>query len=396
MLSISKEVYSKIQTPSQIREIFEESREIKKIHGENNVFDFSLGNPVVSPPKEFLSALESILKEDVVGRHGYINHQGLLEVREKVSYYLKYRYDNDILPKNIVMTVGAAGAINVALRSIINDGDEVILLVPYFLEYDYYIHNCRASVKYASLNKEFDIDIDKIEQVLSNKTRAIIINSPNNPTGKIFSTDKMKKLGKLLSNYEEKYDTKIYMIYDSPYDQLIYNEKFLNPFQIYNRIIYVGSFSKDFGIAGERLGYIAMDNEIEDIELLVSAFIYNNRVLGFVNAPALMQRAISKMNHLVINPEPYKRKKDLITKILKEAGYKFIEPDGGIFVFPKSPIKDDIKFCRELARQHQIFVVPGSSFGCKGHFRLSFSASESCIEGAAEGFRKGNTLFQKI
>ena len=395
MLSISKEIYSKIQTPSKIREIFEESKEIKRVNGNDGVFDFSLGNPVVDPPTEFLTALEGIVKEDIMGKYGYINHQGLLETREKVSHYLNVRYDSKVLSKHIVMTVGAAGAINVSLRSIINDGDEVILLTPYFLEYDHYVHNCRGIVKYAPLDRNFDIDLEEIKQVLSPKTRAIVINSPNNPTGKIFSTEKMKALGELLNNHENEHNSKIYMVYDSPYEQLLYNEKFLNPFQVYNRTIYIGSFSKDFGIAGERLGYIATDCKVEDVDLLISACVYNNRVLGFVNAPALMQRAISKMDNLIVNPEPYKKKKELITSILKEAGYKFLEPDGGIFLFPKSPIEDDLKFCRDLAQNHNIFVVPGSSFGRKGHFRLSFSTSDSCILGAAAGFREAYKTFMK-
>lgn len=395
MLSISKEIYSKIQKPSKIREIFEESKEIKKVYGNDGVCDFSLGNPVVNPPIEFLNALESTVKEDIVSKHGYINHQGLLETRENVSDYLNNRYNSNVLSKHVVMTVGAAGAINVSLRSIINDDDEVILLTPYFLEYDYYVHNCRGIVKYAQLDQDFDINLEEISKVLSPKTRAIIINSPNNPTGKIFSTKKVKALSNLLNNHENEHKSKIYMIYDSPYEQLLYNEKFLNPFHVYDRTIYIGSFSKDFGIAGERLGYIAIDSKVEDIDLLISACVYNNRVLGFVNAPALMQRAISKMKSLIINPEPYKKKKELITSILRKAGYSFVEPDGGIFLFPKSPIEDDIKFCEYLARNHQIFVVPGSSFGCKGYFRLSFSTSDSCILESDAGFTEAYENFTK-
>lgn len=383
---ISNYLKEKVSQGSWIRKLFDEGIRLKQIYGADNVFDFSLGNPVVDPPQELHDVLLQILQESKAGIHQYIPNQGLPETRAKVAEFLKERFKKSFSAANVVMTVGAGGGMNVVLKSILNPGEEVILLRPYFVEYDYYVENNGGKVVYSELDPEFQLDVANIEAAITPKTKAIILNSPHNPTGTVLTQESVDALGELLARKGQD-GQHIYLLYDDPYGQLVYDVEPPNPCAAYEKTVIVSSFSKDLGIAGERLGYIGIPDEMEGASVLTPAFVFSNRILGFVNAPALMQRAIARMDSLIVEPAEYRKRRDAMVSVLREAGFDFIQPEGSIFVFPKSPIEDDVAFCQFAAQEHRILIVPGSGFGRKGYFRLSFSVSLEQIERSREPFK---------
>lgn len=366
---------------SWIRKLFDEGARLKKELGEEQVFDFSIGNPITKPPKTFTKAL---LEEAASGNHGYVETQGLPETRLRVAQFLTSRYATEFNPDHIIMTVGAGGALNIVLKSILNCGEEVILLAPYFAEYESYIKNYGGKVVRCLLTSQFKIDIEAVSKAITPKTKAIIINTPHNPTGTILSQKNLNDVGALLKQEGERIGKPIYMIFDEPYSQLIYDAMQANPFLSYPYVVLVSSFSKDLGIAGERLGYIGLNKNIPGANLLTSAFVYSNRTLGFVNAPVLMQRAIAKMTDFTMDINAYKDRRNLIVDVLEEAGFEFAMPRGGFFVFPKAPISDDIKFCIHAAQKYNLLLVPSSGFGLSGYFRVSFSVPIEQIKKSRE------------
>ncbi|MBY8912659.1 pyridoxal phosphate-dependent aminotransferase [Bacillus sp. YC2] len=380
---LSKEVTENLQKGSWIRRLFDEGARLKKEYGADKVFDFSIGNPVTEPPEAFKKALRETAE---AGRHGYIQNQGLPEAREKVARFLSKRFEADISSKHVVMTVGAGGALNVALKSILNPDEEVILLAPYFAEYKAYVENYRGKPVICPLTDTFEIDIEAVRKAITPQTKGLILNTPHNPTGTVLTQNNINELGSLLKEAEEKHGKSIYILFDEPYSQLIYGEEQANPFQAYHRVILVSSFSKDLGIAGERLGYIGLDGQMPERDLLTDAFVYCNRTLGFVNAPVMMQRTVAEMDDLTIDAAPYRKRRDLIVDILAEAGFDFEMPTGGFFVFPKSPIEDEVEFCMHAAQKYKLLIVPGSGFGRSGYFRLSFSVSLEQIKNSREIF----------
>jgi aspartate aminotransferase len=386
--SISTRLAQDLKKGSWIRRLFDEGRRLKEIHGADAVFDFSLGNPIVEPPKAFRDALEQVVAETTPGNHRYIENQGLRSTRQKVAEYLNGRLGTDIRPETTVMTVGAAGALNVALRALLDAGDEVVLLTPYFVEYDYYVTNSGGKVVHCPLAEDFTIDLDALARALSARTRAVIVNTPHNPTGTVLTQANLDAFGQLLKDAEARYGGAIYLLYDDPYSQLVYDCVPPNPFTSYPRTLLASSFSKDLGIAGERLGYIGVDSRMEDAELVTSALVFCNRSLGFVNAPLLVQRVIARMSALTVEQSGYRSRRDRMVAILQEAGYDFRVPQGGFFIFPKSPIGDDVEFCMTAARDFRVLLVPGTGFGRAGHFRLSYSVPLEQIERSREPFQK--------
>lgn len=333
---LSREIEENLNKGSWIRKLFDEGARLKKEFGDDQVFDFSLGNPIVEPPEAFKRAL---IEEAEKGNHGYIQNQGLAAAREKVAQFLASRFEAKFSAERVVMTVGAGGALNVALKSIVNPGDEVIILAPYFAEYKLYIENYGGKAVSCPLTSRFEIDIDAVRQSITPKTKGLILNTPHNPTGTVLSQKNIDDLGALLKEIEEKSGQTIYVLFDEPYSQFIYDEELANPFQSYHRVILASSFSKDLGIAGERLGYIGLDSKMPDAGLLINAFVYCNRTLGFVNAPVMMQRAVARMDDLRVDASAYKERRDLMVDILKEAGFEFEMPKGGFFVFRNRQLK---------------------------------------------------------
>jgi len=286
------------------------------------------------------------------------------------------------------MTVGCAGGINVLLKSMLNRGEEVIVPSPFFWEFKNYIHNCGGVTRFVDSRKDFQLDIDKIEEAITPKTRAILLNSPNNPTGAVYREDNLKELVALLNKKrEEGHD--IYIIADEAYRKLIYdNMELPNLFKMYDLVLAITSHSKDLALAGERIGYIAVSPNIKELDLLVSAMTISIRTLGFVNAPALFQRVVGKFQRSSVSIEDYQKKRDVLYDALVEAGFECVKPMGAFYLFPKSPIPDELEFVRTLQQEERIMVVPGRGFGSKGYFRIAYCVPMDKILSALDGFRR--------
>lgn len=386
-MSISQKMVAFSQHSSWIRKMFEQGTKMKAIHGEANVFDFSLGNPDLPPPPKFDEVLHSLVVSTTQGMHKYMPNAGYFDVREKMAAQVSLEQEVAIGGSELLMTCGAAGALNVVLKSLLDPGDEVILLSPYFVEYNFYVDNHGGVATVVETDAEFDLDLNKIAAAINEKTKAIIINSPNNPTGQIYSAEKIHTLGHLLEAASKKFGT-VYLISDEPYRKIVYEgNKVPSILRNYANSIIVSSFSKDLSLPGERIGYIAIHPDIAEKEALVEALTLANRILGFVNAPALMQRAVAELQDVTVDCSVYARRRELFCSVLRKAGYSFVEPKGAFYIFPKSPIADDVKFSAILQEQ-MILAVPGSGFGMPGYVRLAFCVDESVIERSASGFAR--------
>ncbi|ERN53589.1 pyridoxal phosphate-dependent aminotransferase [Alkalihalophilus marmarensis] len=385
---ISQEIKQNLTQSSWIRKMFEEGQRLKAIHGADKVYDFSLGNPVIDPPKEYFEALKKYAHNPISGGHSYIPNQGLVEAREKVAGHLGDRYgDIGVSHESVIMTSGAAGALNVALRSILNEDDEVIIFTPFFVEYKFYVNNAKGKAVYVPLAEDFTIDLEKLAEHITDRTKAVILNNPHNPTGQLLTQEDLEAFNRLLREKETEHEAMIYVLYDDPYSQLIYDYDAPNPFKAIDRLFYVSSFSKDLGLAGERLGYLAIDSRMEDAGEYMAAFVFANRTLGFGNASVTVQRMISQLPTLTQEQAGYKERRNAMVEVLTDAGFDFVEPKGGFFIFPKSPLADDTAFCKLAAEKFNILLVPGSGFGREGHFRLSYSVSLEQIENSKEAFK---------
>lgn len=367
--------------------MFEEGVELKNEYGIENVYDFSLGNPNLDPPDIFFENLKNLSKTSNSNIHGYMPNSGFESTRKVVAKKLSEESNSNLKSEDIVMTVGAAGALNVVLHSILDPNDEVIIFKPFFPEYKFYVDNHNGISKYCDYNENFEPNLDNFDSLLNKKTKAIILNSPNNPSGITYSKETIIKIVEIIKNYEKKLNTKIYIISDEPYRYLEY-ENTEQPFitTIFERGIIATSFSKDLSLAGERIGYIAVNPINKDKEILISALNFSNRTLGFVNAPAIAQRLIEKSIGSISNIDIYRSKRDLMFENLKSFGYEMVKPSGGFYLFPRSPI-DDIEFCK-LLKNEKILVVPGSGFGAPNYFRISYSVGDDVIKKSLSGFEK--------
>jgi len=386
-MAISEKMRHFAEKSSWIRKMFEEGAKLKSQFGAENVFDFSLGNPDLPPPPEFDTTLQNIAAEIKPGVHAYMPNGGYPWVREAVAARMSSEQNIQVNGADMILTCGAAGALNVVLKALLNPGEEVILLAPYFVEYNFYVDNHGGVSKIVNTDENFNLDFDAIEGGISEKTKAIIINSPNNPTGQIYPKEDLEKLGSLLEAMESKYGTSIYLISDEPYRKIVYTGYTVpSIFTAYRNSIVLSSYSKDLSLPGERIGYMAVHPEIHDKIPLLDAMTLANRILGFVNAPALMQRVVAELQHVSVDCSIYENRREMFCKILEDAGYSFLHPKGAFYLFPKSPI-DDVKFC-EILQDNKILAVPGRGFGSPGYFRLAYCTDEKYIRGAAEGFKK--------
>ncbi|MFH2123615.1 MAG: pyridoxal phosphate-dependent aminotransferase [Pseudomonadota bacterium] len=387
-MSISEKMRAFAEKSSWIRKMFEEGAKMKAQFGAENVFDFSLGNPDVPPPPEFTTVIREIAADQSPGVHAYMPNGGYPWVREKLAARMSLEQGVAVSGNDMLMTCGAAGAINIVMKSLLNPGDEVILLAPYFVEYNFYVDNHGGVSKVVSTDQEFNLDLQAIESALTDRTKAILINSPNNPTGQIYSQESLNALGRLLDEAGKRLGTTIYLIADEPYRKIVFdNHEVGSVFQATRNSIVLSSYSKDLSLPGERIGYVAVHPEIGEKAVLLGALTLANRILGFVNAPALMQRVVAKLQDVSVDSSIYTRRRELFCSILTEAGYDFVPPKGAFYIFPKSPIANDVAFCAIL-QEHKILAVPGQGFGAPGYFRLAFCISDDVIRRSADAFRK--------
>lgn len=394
---ISDKMKGLVKNNSVIREMFEEGKKLKEIYGNDNVYDFSLGNPNVEPPKEVKEAIIEILnKEDPCFVHGYMSNSGYEDVREKIANNLNKKYNTSFSFKNLVMTVGAASGLNIILKSILNPNDEVITFAPYFVEYNNYIKNYDGLVTVISPDTtSFEPNLNEFKNKITKKTKAVIINTPNNPTGVIYSKETIKKLTDILKEKQKEFNHPIFLISDEPYRELAYDGievPFVTNF--YNNTFIVYSYSKSLSLPGERIGYVIIPNELEDSEEMIEAVTIANRIIGSVNAPSLFQRVISYCLDLKVDIDSYNKNRNLLYKIITENNFECIKPQGAFYLFVKSPIDSDTEFCN-IAKKYNLLFVPGSSFACPGYVRIAYCVSYEMIERSEEAFKKlSEAIFQ--
>ena len=388
---IAEKMQNMVKNSSAIRAMFEEGNRLAKIYGPENVFDFSLGNPNVPAPKAVKDAIIEILnEEDPVALHGYTNsNAGYEDVREAVAASLNERFNTSFAGKNIVMTVGAAGGLNVALKILLNPGDEVITFAPYFGEYRSYTANFDGVLVAISPNTEdFQPKLDEFEEKITAKTKAVIVNTPNNPTGVVYSEETIKKMATILEAKQKEFGTDIYLISDEPYRELAYDGVEVPYLTKYYANTIVGySFSKSLSLPGERIGYLVIPDEASDSADLISAASVATRILGFVNAPTLQQKMVVKCLNEQTDISYYDRNRETLYNGLKECGFTCIKPEGAFYLFVKSPVENEKEFC-EAAKKYNILIVPGSSFGCPGYVRMAYCVAYETIVNALPKFKE--------
>ena len=379
---ISKKMENMVANSSAIRAMFEEGNRLRKIYGSENVFDFSLGNPNVPAPDAVKYAIKELLEEeDPVVLHGYTNsNAGYEDVRKAVADSLNERFGTHFGSKNITMTVGAAGGLNVILKSLINPGDEVIAFAPYFGEYRSYTDNYDGVLIEISPNTiDFQPKLDEFEKKITQKTKAVIVNTPNNPTGVVYSEETIQKMASILEKKQKEYGTDIYLISDEPYRELAYDDVEVPYLTKYYANTIVGySYSKSLSLPGERIGYLVIPDEASDSEKLIGAVNVATRILGFVNAPTLQQKVVKSCLNEKTDISYYDRNRETLYNGLKNLGFECIKPEGAFYLFVKSPIADEKEFCNE-AKKYNILIVPGSSFACPGYVRMAYCVSYETI-----------------
>lgn len=380
-MAIAEKVQGFIDRASWIRKMFEQGALLRQRFGEENVFDFTLGNPSVEPPEAFKQELLDLAQNPQPGMHRYMNNAGYEETRAAVARVLSEKSDVAVQSSQIVMTCGAGGALNVVLKTILDPEDEVIILAPYFVEYKFYIDNHGGrTVEVWSDRTTFQPDLAAIEAAIGPRTRAIILNSPNNPTGVIYPNETLEQLGQILERKQKELNRQIYVISDEPYARLSYDG--LEVPCIFNTVrnaVIVTSHSKDLALPGERIGYLAANPAMDEVDLFMEGAVFCNRVLGFVNAPALMQRLVTDLQHVSVDIQEYQEKRDMLYHHLTGMGFEMVKPQGGFYLFPRSPLQDDVAFVQQ-AQSHNLLLVPGSGFGAPGYFRIAYCIERAIIE----------------
>ena len=388
---IAEKMKNMVANSSAIRAMFEEGNRLAEIYGAENVYDFSLGNPNVAAPEAVKNAIIELLDEDdPVVLHGYTNsNAGYADVRETVAESLNARFGTSFEGKNIVMTVGAAGGLNVILKTLLNPGDEVIAFAPYFGEYRSYTNNYDGVIVEISPNTtDFQPKLDEFELKITPKTKAVIVNTPNNPTGVVYSEETIKKMAAIMEAKQKEYGTDIYLIADEPYRELVYDGTEV-PYltKYYDNTIVGYSYSKSLSLPGERIGYLVIPDEVEDSETILSAAGVATRILGFVNAPTLQQKVVAKCINEKTDISYYDRNRETLYNGLKECGFECIKPQGAFYLFVKSPVADEKEFCA-AAKKYNILIVPGSSFACPGYVRIAYCVSYDTIVNALPKFKE--------
>ena len=385
-MPISKRIAAYQEKGSWIRKLFEEGAQMAADGSGQPVYDFSIGNPDLEPPAEFKAALRRILDSEEKGTHKYMSNVGYPATRQAVADSLAMDHDLPFGPDNILMTVGAGGAINVAFKALLDVGEEVIAVAPYFVEYRFYAENHGGKLVEAQSAPDFDLDIADIESRITDLTRVVVITNPNNPTGVLYPQESLNALGEMLRRKSAERERPIFLIDDAPYRKLVFDvEKCTSAFTAYENTLMGTSHSKDLGLPGERIGFLAISPRMNQWQKVAAAAAFTNRTLGFVNAPALMQRVAAELQDVTIDLDWYRRKRDRLYNTLTEMGYEMPFPGGAFYMFPKAPGGDDVAFIQKL-KDLRVLVVPGSGFGTPGYFRIAYCCADEKIEGALPAF----------
>ena len=387
---ISEKMKPYVKNNSAIRRMFEEGNRLRAKYGADKVFDFSLGNPSVPAPDSVREAIiELVNTTDPTILHGYMSNAGFEDVRQTIAESLNRRFDTKFSAKNLIMTVGAASGLNVILKTILNPGEEVIVFAPYFLEYGAYVRNYDGVlVEISPDTTTFQPNLAEFEQKITPKTRAVIVNTPHNPTGVVYSEETIKKLSAILEAKQKEFGTVIYLISDEPYRELAYDGvevPYLTKY--YNNTVVGYSYSKSLSLPGERIGYLVIPDEADGSEELISAATIANRTLGCVNAPSLIQKVVAKCVDAKTDLAAYDKNRQALYNGLKECGFECIKPQGAFYLFVKSPVEDEKAFC-EAGKKYNILMVPGSSFACPGYVRLAYCVSYETIVNSLPEFKK--------
>ena len=387
---ISEKMKPDVKNNSAIRMMFEEGNRLRAKYGADKVFDFSLGNPSVPAPDSVREAIiELVNTTDPTVLHGYMSNAGFEDVRQTIAESLNRRFDTKFSAKNLIMTVGAASGLNVILKTILNPGEEVIVFAPYFLEYGAYVRNYDGVlVEISPDTTTFQPNLAEFEQKITPKTRAVIVNTPHNPTGVVYSEETIKKLSAILEAKQKEFGTVIYLISDEPYRELAYDGvevPYLTKY--YNNTVVGYSYSKSLSLPGERIGYLVIPDEADGSEELISAATIANRTLGCVNAPSLIQKVVAKCVDAKTDLAAYDKNRQALYDGLKECGFECIKPQGAFYLFVKSPVEDEKAFC-EAGKKYNILMVPGSSFACPGYVRLAYCVSYETIVNSLPEFKK--------
>ncbi len=394
-MAVALKIKEAMERSSWVRKMFETGASMKAEFGAENVFDFSIGNPNVPPPEEFQKALQAVTLLSEENKHGYMPNAGYPHVRTRVADFISGEQNFSITADSIIMTCGAGGGLNVALKTVLNPGDKVLVSTPYFVEYGFYVDNHGGTLETVPCGPGFDLDLSALAEKIDEKTAAVIINSPNNPSGKIYSEETIRELGILLKKESQRTGRTIYLISDEPYRKIVFeNEKVPGIFEYYENSFIVTSYSKDLSLPGERIGWLAIHPDADDINALINGAVLCNRILGYVNAPGIMQRIVGELQGISVDIGEYRRKRDLLSGGLKSLGYDFILPGGTFYLFPLAPGGDDLEVVKIL-QDEKILAVPGRGFGMPGYFRLSFCVDDRVIENSLEGFERAMKRFSK-
>ncbi len=385
-LAIAEKVATDMKSASWIREMFEKGLRMKAEFGAENVHDFSLGNPNGAPPEAFFEAVRAVADERRPDLHRYMPNVGFDETRAAVAKFISGEYRLEFDAGAVILTTGAAGGMNVVMRTVCDPGDEVIVLAPFFPEYRFYIEQAGGKMVLVQTDEHFQPDLDAIEAAITTRTRAIIVNTPNNPSGAVFTEDKCRGLAEVLKRHDRD-EQPIYLATDDPYRRIIFNHDWCpTPVKHYPRSLIVSSYSKDLSIAGERAGYIAVPPAVPNREMILGAMTMLNRTLGYVNMPAFMQRVVARCAEALCDVGFYRQNRDLLCNALLEYGYDLNIPGGALYAFPKTPIDDDVEFV-DILMKYKILAVPGRGFGRPGHMRVSYCVERETIERALPGFK---------
>jgi aspartate aminotransferase len=387
-MAIAKKMRGFVENGSMIRKMFEEGARLKKIHGADKVFDFSLGNPNLPPPEAFKARLRAVVEADEAELHAYMPNAGLACAREAIAARASAEQGVAVTSKEVVVTCGAAGALNIIFKSLLDPGDEVLVSSPYFVEYGFIADNHGGALKAVPSKADFSLDVAALEAAMGPKTKIVLVNSPNNPTGRIYSAASLAALAEAMGRASAAAGRAIYLVSDEPYRKIAYGGAVVpGILSACPNSIVATSYSKDLSLPGERIGFVAVNPAADDRDALMGALALANRILGFVNAPSLMQKVIAGLDGECVDVSAYQAKRDRLAAGLEASGYDFDLPEGAFYLFPKSPIPDEGRFV-DLLKQENILVVPGSAVGAPGYFRIAYCVDDYVIEGAMGGFAR--------